>query len=83
MRLLHERLTALQAVNQQLVDELVLLRQGQATHGEAVGKLEREVRRGRWWRRISAAIRWLIFLAILGALIYFLADWRSWLQLLV
>jgi hypothetical protein len=78
LQALHESVVALEATNHQLVEELAMLRQGQSSHSEAVTKLEREVRRGRWLRRLGALFRLLIWLAILGALLYFLGDWVNW-----
>lgn len=75
---LHESIVALEITNQRLADELATLRQGQSTHSEAVTKLEREVRRGRWLRRLGTLFRLLIWLALLGALLYFLGDWIDW-----
>jgi hypothetical protein len=75
---LHEGLLALQAINQRLVEEVATLRQGQSSHGEAVTRLEREVRRGRWLRRVGAIIRLLILLGIIAGVLYYLGDWINW-----
>ncbi len=70
---------ALKALEIRLIQELQALQQAQAQHTETLGKVDKIVRRGLWWRRIRAFFGWLILLALVaGALyLYFIFDWRS------
>jgi hypothetical protein len=70
---------ALKALEIRLVQELQALQQAQALHTETLGKVDKIVRRGLWWRRIRAFFGWLILIALVaGALyLYFIFDWRS------
>jgi hypothetical protein len=77
-----EHLAAVGVSNQQLLEQVEALRQGQLRHDAAVEKLEREVRRGRWLRWIGNTIRLLIWLAIIGALLYLFYEWQDYLQFL-
>lgn len=69
----------LKALEMRLVQELQTLQQAQALHTETLGKVDKIVRRGLWWRRIRAFFGWLILIALVaGALyLYFIFDWRS------
>ncbi|RIK39273.1 MAG: hypothetical protein DCC55_18570 [Chloroflexi bacterium] len=78
-----EHLAAVCAANQQLLEQVEALREGQLRHGAAVDKLEREMRRGRWLRWIGNAIRLLIWLAIIGALLYLFFEWQDYLQFIL
>lgn len=77
-----EHLAAVCASNQQLLEQVEALRQGQLLHGAAVEKLEREVRRGRWLRWIGNTIRLLVWLTIIGVLLYLFFEWQDYLQFL-
>ncbi|MFN8491837.1 MAG: hypothetical protein U0350_29825 [Caldilineaceae bacterium] len=76
---LHANTLALRALETRLLQELQALQQAQALHTETLGKVDKIVRRGLWWRRIRAFFGWLILLALVaGALyLYFIFDWRS------
>jgi hypothetical protein len=78
---LHEVLTDVQILQQRLLNEVSALQQQQGTQTQSVDQLAREVRRGRWFRRIWVTVRLLFWLTILGALAYFFLDWatiRQW-----
>jgi hypothetical protein len=77
-----EHLAAVSVSNQQLLEQVEALRQGQLRHDAAVEKLEREVRRGRWLRWVGNTIRLLVWLAIIGALLYLFYEWQDYLQFL-
>lgn len=70
---------ALKALEIRLVQELQALQQAQVLHTETLGKVDKIVRRGLWWRRIRAFFGWLILIALVaGALyLYFVFDWHS------
>lgn len=70
---------ALKALEIRLVQELQALQQTQVLHTETLGKVDKIVRRGLWWRRLRAFFGWLILIGLVaGALyLYFIFDWRS------
>lgn len=70
---------ALKALEIRLVQELQALQQTQVLHTETLGKVDKIVRRGLWWRRFRAFFGWLILIGLVaGALyLYFIFDWRS------
>ncbi len=70
---------ALKALEIRLVQELQALQQAQVLHTETLGKVDKIVRRGLWWRRFRAFFGWLILIGLVaGALyLYFIFDWRS------
>jgi hypothetical protein len=70
-------------LDQQILQELVNLRQIQAEQLAVLQQIEQELRTVRWWRRFWGSLRFVLLLLVIGILIYLLADWQAWLQYLV
>ena len=85
-------LAGLSAVSRQLAhqaqlletmqQELTAIKEAQVVYGDTVTKMDRQLRRARWWRRIGSLIYWLILLGSIGALAYYFVDWANVLWLL-
>ena len=80
LQTLQESIASLQTLNQRLLQEFDAFKQGQVVQVEAVSKLEKEVRRGRWLRRFWLLVRLLFWLVLIGAVLYYFSDWINFSQ---
>lgn len=80
---LQQGVAEVRATQQQLVESLNALCQEQAAQRDLLTKLERELRRGRWWRWFWIWVRLLIWAALIGAVLYYFADWEALFQIFV
>lgn len=72
---LHENTLLLQKLDARLQQEVVLIQKNQATQGEMIDRVDRIIRRSRWWRRFWAILVWLLLIsAVIGAISY----WIGW-----
>src|SRR5215207_2909881 len=80
---LHENTLLLQKLDARLQQEVVLIQKNQATQGEMIDRVDRIIRRSRWWRRFWAILVWLLLIgAIIGAISYWI-GWDAILSYLV
>lgn len=77
---LQTTLNALQIRQQDVWQELQALKAAQLTQMEKIEQIRLEVLRGRWWRRFGAGVRFLMIVAVIGAVLYFALDWQALLQ---
>ena len=80
---LHENTLLLQKLDARLQQEVVLIQKNQATQGEIIDRVDRIIRRSRWWRRFWAILVWLLLIsAVIGAISYWI-GWDAILSFLV
>lgn len=80
---LHENTLLLQKLDARLQQEVELIQKNQATQGEIIDRVDRIIRRSRWWRRFWAILVWLLLIsAVIGAISYWI-GWDAILSLLV
>jgi len=80
---LHENTLLLQKLDARLQQEVVLIQKNQATQGEMIDRVDRIIRRSRWWRRFWAILVWLLLIgAVIGAISYWI-GWDAILSYLV
>lgn len=60
-----------------LRQEVDALRSAQLTQTATVTKLDKQLRRARWWRLIRTLVIWLLLLALAGFVYSAVGDW-SW-----
>jgi len=72
---LHENTLLLQRLDARLQQEVVLIQKNQATQGEIIDRVDRIIRRSRWWRRFWAILVWLL---LIGAVISAISYWIGW-----
>ena len=80
---LHENTLLLQKLDARLQQEVELIQKNQATQGEIIDRVDRIIRRSRWWRRFWAILVWLLLIsAVIGAISYWI-GWDAILSFLV
>ena len=77
--------TAIQLLEERLLQELNTIKQAQITQAATLGSVNKIVRRELWMRRLRSLFGWLILLALVGGALYlyYFFDWRSLFSLFI
>lgn len=77
---LQAKLDGIQALQQDLRQEVQAIKAAQRLQTEKIELIRREVLWGRWWRWLGFIVRLLIMGAVIAVVLYFVLDWPALLQ---
>ncbi len=80
---LQENTLILQRLDAHLQQEVALMQKSQTAQGATIDKMDRLLRRSRWWRRFWASLGWLLLISAIVGAISFWIGWDAILSALV
>lgn len=83
LQALQQSVATLHGLEQTLLHEIRAIKAAQTEQANKLEQVAKAIARGRWWRRLTLALRLLVIGGIVAAVLYFLADWQALFQFFV